>query len=742
MGPRPSRTALPLVLLGLAAVLVLAFGFRMIGFERVFLADGDVVFHFADAQYHARRALWTLHDFPRPPFFDPYLNHPEGAWIPYPPLYDFGVAAVAWALGGSRFVFERVAALSPVVLGSLAVLPIWRLGRRIRGDALGLGAAAIYAVLPLPVRYAEVGNCDHHAAVALIGASLLALYAAALDDDARRGSLVRVFVGLAVARASLLLVWQGSLLHLGLGEAAILVHAAWQGRRDLWVAQAASAAATALAVAPVVAASGAPLGGPFSAVELSWLHPTAYLATAVLCAGLAALEARRPAASPGARLARAAGLAALLGSLLVVLPAPRAGLARALEWLGQADSFGGFNFEQRALLSTAGGGSRAFAESMFGWAVYVIPLVPVLLAWEARRRAARAAPAPLLLLAAWSAVTGFLALGQVRYGNDFAPVGALGFALAAAWAGALLGRRLPGPWAPRAIAIAVGLALLLPGFLASHAPGLRRGLQHLRGAAPPRDPTLVSFEGSLHRFAKEVRRSTPPTTGLFDADARPEYAILAPPRVGNALHYVAERATPADNFGPYIGPENFLAARDFFALASEDEALARARRLGARYVVTSSVETREPDGVGGRLHAGDGGARGGRSHLGRFRLVAEGPRGGIAVGATGALLQAEIPYKLFEIVPGAVIELAAAPGELAVARIDLRSPSGRRVRWVGRATAGPDGRVRLRVPYATGDSLPTRAEGPYRLQVGERSLRVEVAEDDVLGGRSLRPDGA
>ena len=59
---------------------------RSAGFERVFLEDRTVVLEIADAQYHARRARWTLENYPRILSFDPYINYPHGAPVPWPPL--------------------------------------------------------------------------------------------------------------------------------------------------------------------------------------------------------------------------------------------------------------------------------------------------------------------------------------------------------------------------------------------------------------------------------------------------------------------------------------------------------------------------------------------------------------------------------------------------------------------------------------------------------------------------------
>jgi len=147
-----------------------------------------------------------------------------------------------------------------------------------------------------------------------------------------------------------------------------------------------------------------------------------------------------------------------------------------------------------------------------------------------------------------------------------------------------------------------------------------------------------------------------------------------------------------------------------------------------------------------RLHAQDGVAEGVEpSTLEHFRLVTEQPAGGLSIGALfGGERAPQIPYKLFEIVAGAVIEVAAAADEPVTARLTIRTPTGRSIRYRSSARAGIDGIARIRVPYATGDgsrtaALPVaRAVGPYRVEVGDRVHRVEISEQDIQRGGVIR----
>ncbi len=64
------------------------------------------MFPVGDAYYHLRRAEYTLEHPPDVLLFDPLVNHPDGAWIPWPPLHTLLLADVARALGGTKHDLE------------------------------------------------------------------------------------------------------------------------------------------------------------------------------------------------------------------------------------------------------------------------------------------------------------------------------------------------------------------------------------------------------------------------------------------------------------------------------------------------------------------------------------------------------------------------------------------------------------------------------------------------------------
>jgi asparagine N-glycosylation enzyme membrane subunit Stt3 len=729
-----TRTAVT-VALGLG-VLALALMLRSLGFEWVFVDSDTVILAPGDAHYHFRRALYGWTNFPTLLFRDAYINFPTGAAISWPPLFDFTLAALGKLFAADLRSFEVLSSWVPVVIGSLALWPVYALGRRLGGPALGLGAAALMAMLPMSVNYSRVGQIDHHCAVALIGACLLLVVARLVGEER---ATVGLGVGLAAGRIAMLLTWHGSLLYLALVEATLWVAAAVAGRRDLYAAQALSALATWVVVAPLVWLLPEPLGGAYSAIALSRLHLLAVAAVVLVSAGLWWLEGRDGETSAIRRLVWTAAMALVVVAGLLALPGARAGVEPALRFLTMSDGVGFRTGEQLPLFSVFGRAAGRPVWEVWGLLAYAIPVLPFAVVWAApRERRAMA-----VTVAAWCAWFGALALVQRRYGNDLGPAAAVGFALVIA----ALARRVAQAFgAGRAVrmlaAPALALLLLSPYWAGEAIPRLSSGLRALSGERGPGDPALRTAAGSLTRFLEQVREVTPETSGYFDSEQKPEYGVVSHANFGHAIQNVARRPTPTDPFWAFIGVENWNAAFGLLGASSEAEALKLARRLRARYVMTFS--SADPDALEGWLHHADGRRAGPWAAAEHFRLVTEGPKGGVHFARSFQVQAGERvtgpatpPYKLFEVVEGAQIEVGAAAGDDVVATLTLRTPTGREIVYEQRATAGPEGLAILRVPYPTlavGGDERVRALAPYRVSTGQRSAAVAISEEDVSSG--------
>jgi dolichyl-diphosphooligosaccharide--protein glycosyltransferase len=722
------------IIAALLVVFALAVGIRGLRFENAFLDEGVVRFALHDASYHARRALYSFVNFPAVLVFDPYIAYPDGAPVPIPPLYDWMLAGVARLIGDSALSFERVAAWASPVLSALTVWPIYAVGRRLGGPAVGLGAAFLFALLPASTNRAGVGNPDHHAAVALIAACWLAsLIAEATPDRGRRRRALQVALHAAVV-AAMILVWSGSLLYLILGEGTRLIASAVVGRHpDRLFAQSASALLAAVLVAPWVALSGSPVGGPFSTTELSWMQVVVLGALAVLAAGLAVLENHRPQPIAWKRALRVAAMTLLIALPLLSVGAVRESFASGAGFLAKQDSWAELNPEQQPLFASATG--KHPATVLFGWYAFLVPLAPLLVALRWREEHPAEA---LLVLLAWTTVLGALTLGQVRYAMDFAVVGSVVFAWTLSSIQASLAPRLTGGGrVAGALVLVAGLVLLVPA-LGLHAAMLGKVLK-----PPPSVGGGISPNELVRRFAEEVRRATPETSGFLEPGPGPEYGLLVPPTLGHSFVYIARRPVPASNFGPYLDAEKYDQATAFYHVSTEAEAVAIAEELGARYAVTQlqGVAGEDLGPFVAQLQTRDGAAGGGRPALERFRLITESPAADTrpaSVRRNRPRRKLPIPFKLFERVEGAVLEARGEPGELLTARVPIATPVGRRFSFLATSRADASGIARVRVPYSTDESAHARAVGPYTVRIGGASWQVRVPDVAVRKGGVIR----
>jgi hypothetical protein len=402
-----------------------------------------------------------------------------------------------------------------------------------------------------------------------------------------------------------------------------------------------------------------------------------------------------------------------------------------LGYLTKQDIVSAAVVEQQPMFRDAS--TRALGVLLLGSLAWFLPALPLALAWLAWRERTAA----LGLVAAWNAVLSALAASQLRYANDLAPTAALGLALVASRLGSAAASRLRAPRAAgAALAVALAGLALAPTLPRHHLPALRRAL-----TASPAE-RLASPEATVVRFARGVRAATPETSGFADPDVQPEYALLCDPSLGHALHYEGRRPTLSDNFGPWVGEAAFVRSVQLLLGVPTDETAASLRALRARYVVTNWQPAYHEGGLLQRLHEFDGRAHDGRAALAHYRLVLEGPADGQPLAAlVGALPPpGSVPYKLFEVVEGAVLDVAAPPGTLASASAMVATPVGRRFAHRVRAQADADGRARLRVPYATRCADPVCPTGPYRVEAGGVPREVDVELADVREGRALRVD--
>jgi asparagine N-glycosylation enzyme membrane subunit Stt3 len=712
---------------------------RSLGAPWVFI-DGDVMLDPWDGAYHARRAYYSFINFPSILYFDAYLRFPDGAPVPFPPLYDWGVAAVARLFGDSEAVFTKVAAWVSPIFAMLTVLPVYALGRRVRGWQVGLIASALFAVFPASVMNTGIGDLDHHAAVAFLLALLIACGAALLEADTENH--IRRSLLLAMVRAALVLSWTGSLLYVAVGEAALLLGGLFVGRKQLFLSQALGLGVSALLIAPWVYVAGSPIGGAFSSTEMSWLHVTALLFAASVWAGLWWWQQQNETRAPVDQFKRAGFLVAIVGIGGLLIPPVRNAITPGIAFVAKADTWAPLNAEQAPLFAWTQSGPAMgadFSLTMFGVFSLAIPLLPIIVAWPLLRSDRRALH---IALFCWAVVLSVLALMQMRFCNDLAPVASVGFALAIDRARTFIAAKSNGAVGV-AVAVVGTLALLWPA-LQFHSPRMPLFFAYLSGERPNFDASLYNGDSALVRFAELIREVTPETSGYFEAGVEPEYSVMSLPSHGHVIHYAARRPTPANNFGPYLDAEKVEIVNAAYNAPGEAEVVELLDSVRARYWMTSEAFWLREGSFVHFLHRGDGVRWSVFNSAQNLRLVAEslpGTRPTFASFPSGAP-ERITPYKLWERVEGALLLVQTNAAERVRVELDVVTNTGRPFRYAAATRADAQGVARLRVPYSTenraqGKSIITHAASLYTVASADHRLSIAVADAQVLRGATI-----
>jgi dolichyl-diphosphooligosaccharide--protein glycosyltransferase len=731
----PLRWGAPLALFALALAIRCVAWREVFGVVRVMPVGSD-------AYYHLRRIAVAV--FRHPVFldFDPYLNFPEGARPIWPPLFD-RLAATALrplvpdTLEAGLPQLERLAMWIPALLGAATVVAVFALTRRHFGFAAGLLAGLVLSLLSGHYWYSQLGFLDHHVAVGLAATGVLAAGMGLVASRSGGGPL-RVAgraAALGFAGGLALLLWPGSLLHVGLVHLTLL---AWMLSQPAEPArrlagQLALAHALSLALlAPAGLTSDWPQWSAFSPVVLSRFQPWLFAVATLVCS-VCALAWRSPSTrGRGARLASFVGVAALaaVGSLLLFGELAE-GLGDAWRWLARTDAFQARVAESLPLLVEGGRWSGRVALLRLSGFCFALPFAIVWLALRARG-AADAGPRALLLVFAGGLLA--VALAQRRFFHE-ASIG-----LAVVFALTLLELwRLARSRSARFALAALALLLIAPT-LTTYAAPLANEWRALRG-----DRIQVGGAFALHRAQRELtrwlRQRTPPTSGWLLEGAAPEYGVLAPWSLGHVIQHAGRRPTVVDNFGDDLGAEGFAFA-DRSYRSPESHALdgLDARRI--RYVVVQ-----ERGGfLGGRpsahsllrsLFERDGSGSespvpGGVAAVSRHRLVFE------SKGLYFRARDSPAVYKVFEVVRGALIEGRAAPGALVGLRLGVFTNRGREFHFATHAIADAAGVYRVRVPYANdGGPHGIRTASFYRLACGGELREVAVPEAAVVEGERV-----
>jgi len=130
---------------------LVSFWIRTLPSKTVFLPNGVVKFATNDAWYHMRVLYFLLKNYPHRMFYTPWTFYPYGSYMHFGPFFEQMIAIPSLILGlghPSSELVDTIGAYLPVVLGVLTVIPVYYIGKNLRGHKAGVIAAILIAIAP------------------------------------------------------------------------------------------------------------------------------------------------------------------------------------------------------------------------------------------------------------------------------------------------------------------------------------------------------------------------------------------------------------------------------------------------------------------------------------------------------------------------------------------------------------------------------------------------------------------
>ena len=174
--PEPIQNLVPIVKVGiiLADICGISLYIRIApSYDQIFVNDW-VWFRETDAYYHIRNIEVLVNHFPDFNTFDPYWRYTVGGPGLIRPFFDWLIAGTVLLVSRGAPTFhtiEVVGAYMPAILGTLALIPVYFIGKELFNRWVGLISAALVAILPSEFLHRSLlGFTDHHGAEVLFSA--------------------------------------------------------------------------------------------------------------------------------------------------------------------------------------------------------------------------------------------------------------------------------------------------------------------------------------------------------------------------------------------------------------------------------------------------------------------------------------------------------------------------------------------------------------------------------------------
>ncbi len=530
-----------------------------------------------DPFYHARRIWLTALEFPRLAEFDWYVNFPTGAYIQWPPGFDYVLAALVRLFAGSSPTLYEASVVSIIATPMVAALTIplvaWA-GTRWFGPRAGMLGAFMVVVHPVFLNISRVGRVDHHVLEGFFLLLIFALFERALSSGRKSAAMA---AGASLALSYLFIPVSNLFPVLLFGFVGIMgMHAMVRPGADrafLRTSALVFMAGGAIAL-PLSFTSHFARAGSFAVSPLSLFQPSLTMALGGLSAALWAVLAwwHREARSRRAFVLFVLAAVALISAAIAFTP-----LKQGMMFFMKTDPIAATVIETQSVFSIG-------LSKYFSYNSYAILLSPVVLAWVllyARRWAEKRVTIAPWLYAYLLVATLVLALQQVRLTLLFVSVLVVGLGAMLDDLTARLSALRKGVFARRAVRMCASSALVL-AVLATMLPQLITSA-HVEGSV--RSGGMVILSRSIDSLLW-LRDNTPPAGQLDNPRERPDYGVLAPWSMGHHVNFYAERPNIANPFGwGETHRAGVFSVAKFMLERDENTAADLLDSLGVRYII-------------------------------------------------------------------------------------------------------------------------------------------------------------
>lgn len=764
-------------------LLLFAFLVRMLPLFSIY-SNGKIIFIGFDSFYHVRRIVYTVHNFPDTITFDSYLNYPFGFDIGWPPVYDQLIAGLALIIGNgnpSIATIEIVSAIFPALMGALTILPLYYLASTVFEKKTAFISAFILSLIPAHLMISQVGFTDHHVAEVFLSTTAYALFAVSLkygrEADLSASNIKNLNIKLvlkpiifSVASGCILAVsvftWIGSPIFLGIIGIYAFVQLTIDVKKEMvseyvLVSVITTYMTILLLVVPFIERFLRPEFG-INGMFISWFH-ILFILSLLMISALGGIIAN-------IFVKKKIHWTYYLASVLTISIAGTILLNNALpDFYNNVVAGIHYLIGSSGILETIAEARPIMLDETFTirnvWSRFTIfSLTAVIGIFVFIKDVHKKNyPSEMIFFCTWTVIILILTLYQRR----FAYMLAINFAILSGY----FINTLYSMWKKEQLQndkqkskkeaskvplwetitnIAIILIFISVISIFSFLPIVDTVIY-------PGTPSS-DWQESLDW----LESNSPETSFYLETDDFPEYGVLSWWDYGNWILYMAKRPVIANNF--QTGVED--SAR-FFITSNESESLSILEKRNAKYVITDTLMTtgkfkhifdisgesyykgKEIDEFSQgeeirkttlfKLHLFDG------SGLGYLRLIHESEGGELNIEAyNDSQNYTNIKnIKVFEHVPGTIVEGFTGPEQKVYARTNVTLDNGRVFEYRNEVTANGSGWYELRLPYATIDTPYNSTVENYRItvDVGPSLVKqVHVTEKDVMSGNRLRID--